>query len=125
MEKYEFTKNFEVKFNDSDLPIYHTKPIEIKTSISTTKDKISINSFKIISELINASIFGTIASACVDVNKYRMWKYGDSFCWLFFNARFGIGALGGVIGEVLNQISLTVGIIRYRKKETNNSSCSE
>ena len=55
--------------------------------------------------------------ACTDVNKYRMWKYGDSFCWLFFNARFGLGAIGGVIGEVLNQISLTVGIIRYRKKD--------
>ena len=65
---------------------------------------------------VAASIFGTIASACVDVNKYRLWKYGDSFCWLFFNARFGLGALGGVIGEVLNQISLTVGLIRYRKK---------
>lgn len=65
---------------------------------------------------VAASIFGTVASACVDVNKYRMWKYGDSFCWLFFNARFGLGALGGIIGEVLNQISLTVGIIRYRKK---------
>ncbi len=65
---------------------------------------------------VTASIFGTIASACVDVNKYRLWKYGDSFCWLFFNARFGLGALGGVIGEVLNQISLTVGLVRYRKK---------
>lgn len=66
---------------------------------------------------VMASIFGTIASACTDVNKYRMWKYGDSFCWLFFNARFGLGAIGGVVGEVLNQISLTVGIIRYRKKD--------
>lgn len=67
---------------------------------------------------VAASIFGTLASACVDVNKYRMWKYGDSLCWLCFNARFGLGAIGGVVGEVLNQISLTVGIIRYRKKET-------
>ena len=66
---------------------------------------------------IAASIFGTVAASCTDVNKYRMWKYGDSFCWLFFNARFGIGALGGVIGEVFNQISLTVGIIRFRKKD--------
>ena len=66
---------------------------------------------------VAASIFGTVASACVDVNKYRMWKYGDSFCWLFFNARFGIGAIGGVVGEVLNQISLTIGIIRYRKSD--------
>lgn len=72
---------------------------------------------------VAASIFGTIASACTDVNKYRMWKYGDSFCWLFFNARFGLGAIGGVIGEVLNQISLTVGIIRYRQKE--NNSCDD
>ena len=65
---------------------------------------------------VAASIFGTIASACIDVNKYRLWKYGDSICWLFFNARFGLGAIGGVVGEVLNQISLTVGLIRYRKK---------
>ena len=66
---------------------------------------------------VAASIFGTIASACVVVNKYRLWKYGDSICWLFFNARFGLGAIGGVVGEVLNQISLTVGLIRYRKKK--------
>ena len=72
---------------------------------------------------VAASIFGTLASACTDVNKYRMWKYGDSFCWLFFNARFGLGAIGGVIGEVLNQVSLTVGIIRYRQKE--NNSCDD
>lgn len=65
---------------------------------------------------VAASIFGTLASACIDVNKYRMWKYGDSWCWFFFNARFGLGALGGIVGEVFNQISLTVGIIRYRKK---------
>ena len=74
---------------------------------------------------VAASIFGTVASACVDVNKYRMWKYGDSFCWLFFNARFGLGAIGGVIGEVLNQISLTVGIIRYRKRDKKTSETPE
>ena len=68
---------------------------------------------------VAASIFGTLASACVDVNKYRMWKYGDSWCWFFFNARFGLGALGGIVGEVFNQISLTVGIIRYRKRGKN------
>ena len=65
---------------------------------------------------IIASLFGTVAASCTDVNKYRMWKYGDSYFWLFFNARFGLGALGGIIGEVFNQISLTVGIIRFRKK---------
>ena len=70
---------------------------------------------------VAASIFGTIASACVDVNKYRLWKYGDSICWLTFNSRFGLGALGGILGEILNQISLTVGLIRYRKKEDESS----
>ena len=66
---------------------------------------------------VAASIFGTVATSYTDVNKYRMWKYGDSFCWLAFNARFGIGTLGAVVGEVFNQISLTIGIIRYRKKK--------
>ena len=70
---------------------------------------------------VAASIFGTVASACTNVNKYRAWKYGDSFCWLFFNSRFGLGALGGIIGEVLNQISLTVGIIRHRTKNDPNT----
>ena len=74
---------------------------------------------------VAASIFGTIASACIDVNKYRIWKYGDSWCWFFFNARFGLGALGGIAGEVFNQISLTVGIIRYRKKNKGASESAE
>ena len=67
---------------------------------------------------VAASLFGTIAAAQNDVNKYRMWKYGDSWCWLLFNAHVGIGAIGGVIGEVFNQISLTVAIIRFRKKSS-------
>ncbi len=65
---------------------------------------------------VAASLFGTIAATQDNVNMYRMWKYGDSWCWLLFNAHVGIGAIGGVIGEVFNQISLTVGIIRFRKK---------
>ena len=51
-----------------------------------------------------------------------MWKYGDSISWFFFNARFGLGALGGIIGEVFNQISLAVALIRYRKKTTDTES---
>ena len=66
---------------------------------------------------VAASLFGTIATSCKEVNSYRVWKFGDSYCWLFFNARFGLGSLGGIIGEIFNQISLTVGIIRYRKKK--------
>ena len=51
---------FKLKYANNNLPIYHTKPIEIKTIVSTTKDKITINSLKILSDLIKASVFGTI-----------------------------------------------------------------
>lgn len=68
---------------------------------------------------VAASLFGTVATSCKEVNSYRAWKFGDSYCWLFFNARFGIGSLGGIIGEILNQISLFVGIMRYRNKTKN------
>ena len=67
-----------------------------------------------------ASTFGTIAASMKNVNMYRVWKYGDSFSWIFYNLSFGIGAIGGVIGEIFNQISLTVGIIRYRTKDNEN-----
>lgn len=67
---------------------------------------------------VAASLFGTVATACNDVNRYRAWKFGDSYCWLFFNASFGLGSLGGIVGEIFNQISLTVGIIRYKKKSS-------
>ncbi len=107
----------------------HGKPMYITCAILCVAFLISYGVYTIIADHssienwwnfvpVAASIFGTIASACVDVNKYRMWKYGDSFCWLFFNARFGLGALGGILGEILNQISLTVGIIRYRKRDS-------
>jgi hypothetical protein len=66
---------------------------------------------------IAASLFGTVATSCNNVNHYRAWKFGDSYCWLFFNARFGIGALGGIVGEVFNQVSLIVGLIRYKKEK--------
>lgn len=70
---------------------------------------------------VAASLFGTIASTKNDVNKFRMWKYCDSWCWLIFNIHVGIGALGGIIGEALNQISLTVGILRFRKRNSTDS----
>ena len=63
-----------------------------------------------------AATFGTIGTMFSNVNVYRAWKYGDSICWFSFNLHIGIGALGGIVGEILTFISLTVGIIRYRKK---------
>ncbi len=49
-----------LKFKDKDNPISHTKPIEIKTILSTDDDKILINNFKITSDLIKASILGSV-----------------------------------------------------------------
>ncbi|MBQ4071888.1 MAG: YgjV family protein [Clostridia bacterium] len=63
-----------------------------------------------------AALFGTVGTSFENVNVYRMWKYGDSLSWLAFNSHIGFGALGGIIGEVINLASITVGIIRYRKK---------
>lgn len=66
---------------------------------------------------VAAAFFGTVSFANTNVNRLRIWKYGDSVCWLTFNLHIGLGALGGILGEILNLISLTVGIIRFREKK--------
>ncbi len=67
------------------------------------------------------ALFGTIGTllASKSVNMYRAWKYGDSVCWLSFNINIGLGAIGGIICEVLTLISLTVGILRFRENKAN------
>jgi len=35
---------------------------------------------------------------------------------IIYNIHIGWGALGGIIGELLNLVSLTIGIIRYRER---------
>ena len=67
---------------------------------------------------IIGAFFGTIGLINRDVNKFRLWKYGDSLAWFVFNMHIGIGALGGIFGEVFNLISLTIGIFRYREIKT-------
>lgn len=52
--------NFYLKFNNKDLPVTHTKPVEIKAILSTENDTIVINSLKVNSELIKASILGSV-----------------------------------------------------------------
>lgn len=54
------SRGLNLKFRDKDLPITHTKPIEIKGLISTEDDSIIINSLKINSELLKSSILGNI-----------------------------------------------------------------
>lgn len=49
-----------LKFKNKDLPITHTKPIEIKGLLSTEDDSIIINTLKINSELLKSSILGNI-----------------------------------------------------------------
>ena len=63
------------------------------------------------------STIGTLF-ASKSVNLYRAWKYGDSVCWLSFNINIGLGAIGGIICEIMTLISLTVGILRFREKKT-------
>ena len=67
------------------------------------------------------ALFGTIGTlfASKSVNLYRAWKYGDSVCWLSFNINIGLGAIGGIICEILTLISLTVGIFRFKENKTN------
>lgn len=66
---------------------------------------------------IIGSLFGTVAVTQADLNKVRVWKYGDSLSWLSYNLHVGLGALGGIIGEVINLASLTLGIIRRKKNK--------
>lgn len=49
-----------VKFSGKDLPVTHTKPIEIKGLLSTEGDNIIINALKINSDLLKSSILGQI-----------------------------------------------------------------
>ncbi len=64
---------------------------------------------------VAGALFGTCAVVCGNVNALRGWKMGDSVCWLAYNIHIGLGALGGIVGEVLNLISQTVGILRFRR----------
>ena len=66
---------------------------------------------------IIAALFGTVAFANTNVNLLRVWKYGDSVCWLTYNIHIGLGALGGIICELCTLVSLTVGIFRFREKK--------
>ena len=64
---------------------------------------------------IIGSIFGTVAALQVDMIRLRLLKVGDSLSWLAYNGYIGLGALGGILGEILNQISIWVAIAREKK----------
>ena len=66
---------------------------------------------------IIGSLFGTVAVTQKNIDRVRLWKYGDSVSWLAYNLHIGTGALGGIIGEVINLASLTLGIIRRKKNK--------
>ncbi len=61
---------------------------------------------------IIGSIFGTIAAYMKKENMFRLLKLGDSPCWLIYN--ISIPSIGGSICEVINIISIVIGLIRYR-----------
>lgn len=64
---------------------------------------------------IIGSIFGTIAALQTDMIRLRVLKAGDSLVWLAYNAHIGLGALGGILGEVLNQISIWTAVAREKR----------
>ena len=63
---------------------------------------------------IVGSIFGTVAAYMKNENMFRLFKLGDSPCWLIYN--ISVPSVGGSVCEVFNLISITIGLIRYRKK---------
>ena len=66
---------------------------------------------------IIAGVFGTFAVLNKNVNRLRVLKLGESACWIAYNLRIGIAALGGLIGETLNIISIFVALIRFSKEK--------
>lgn len=64
------------------------------------------------------SVFGTFAVTKTDANALRAWKSLDSVSWLAFNFRIGLGALGGIIGEIFNLASIGIAILRFKKEES-------
>ena len=62
---------------------------------------------------IVGAIFGTVAASMKNENMFRLLKLGDSPCWLIYNA--SIPSIGGIICEIINIVSILVGLIRYRK----------
>jgi len=63
---------------------------------------------------IVGAIFGTVAAYMKRENMFRLLKLGDSPCWLIYN--ISIPSIGGSICEIINIISILVGLIRYRKE---------
>jgi hypothetical protein len=64
------------------------------------------------------SFFGTFAVTKSSANALRAWKSLDSVSWLAFNLRIGLGALGGIIGEIFNLTSICIAILRFKKEES-------
>ena len=62
---------------------------------------------------IVGAIFGTVAAYMKRENMFRLLKLGDSPCWLIYN--ISLPSVGGIICEIINIISILVGLIRYRK----------
>ena len=66
---------------------------------------------------VAGACFGTVGFVNNNPSKIRLWKMGDSVVWLAFNFHVGIGALGGIVGEVLNISSNVISIFRFRERK--------
>lgn len=63
------------------------------------------------------AFFGTFGFIQKDIRTLRYWKMVDSACWLTFNCTIGLGALGGILGEIFSLCSILISLWRFRKKE--------
>lgn len=65
---------------------------------------------------IIGSIFGTLATLQTDMIRFRLIKIVDCVSWLAYNCHIGLGAIGGIVGTILNIISILVAIWRIRRE---------
>ena len=67
---------------------------------------------------IAGGLFGTAALVNVNVNRLRLLKIADSCSWLCYNSHIGLGALGGILGEIFNIFSILIALFRFSEKRT-------
>ena len=72
---------------------------------------------------IVGSVFGTLAAYMKNENMFRLFKLGDAPCWLIYN--ISLPSIGGIICDTINVISISVGLIRYRKYGFSSKSIEE
>ena len=66
---------------------------------------------------IIGSVFGTVATLQTVLLRFHFFKIGDCVSWFAYNCHIGLGAIGGIVGTILNSISILVAIWRIKREE--------